>query len=261
MRTRAIILKKQNTGEYDQLITCYTEEFGKLTAVAKSALKPNSIQAMHLDIFNLVDFELINGRATPIIAGAQAERMYSDMKTNLPALAGAYFFAEVFDRLVFDYQRDDEMWGFLTNLLEDFDKTTPTTTCRGSDQSVGEENFKELFKEKQASLISLLGYAPNMSECIFCSSQNSSDLLAYSPEGRGMVCKNCFFGGQRGIVLKNKELPSYDDCHTTTARLRSVAAPLRYAQGLLSISVMNAIFESLAERELHSLKFIRNVLE
>ena len=62
MKTRAIVLKKQNTNEYDQLVTCYTEEFGKLTAIAKSVLKPSSIQAMHLDLFNLVDFELVSGR-------------------------------------------------------------------------------------------------------------------------------------------------------------------------------------------------------
>src|SRR3989338_6247995 len=148
MRTKAIILKKQNTGEYDQLVTCYTQEFGKITAVAKSALKPNSIQAMHVDIFNMVDFELINGRATPIIAGAQLERAYGNMKTNLTSLAGAYFFAEVFDKLVFDYQRDNGIWDFLNNLLDDLDST--------------QEDFRELFRVKQASLIGLLGYSPTM---------------------------------------------------------------------------------------------------
>ncbi|MBI2065387.1 MAG: DNA repair protein RecO [Candidatus Yanofskybacteria bacterium] len=182
MRTRAIILKKQDAGECDQLVTCYTEEFGKLTAVAKSALKPNSIQAMHLDIFNLVDFELINGRATPIITGAQVERTYGELKTSLTALAGAYFFTEVFNRLVFDYQRDNGMWNFLTSLLDDFN---------GLDN-----NFQELFRMKQASLIGLLGYAPN---------------------------------------TKDGEL--------------------------LSVPAMNAIFESLAERKLHSLNFMNFVLK
>ena len=57
MVTKAIIIKKQNTNEYDQWVTCYTEEFGKLKTVAKSILKPSSIQALHLDVFNLVEFE------------------------------------------------------------------------------------------------------------------------------------------------------------------------------------------------------------
>ena len=182
MRTRAIILKKKDTREYDQLVTCYTEEFGKLTAVAKSVLKSNSVQAMHLDILNLVDFELVSGRSAPIITGAQAERTYNNMKTNLPIMAGAYFFAEVFDRLVFDHQKDSGIWDFLVSLLDDFDS--------------GRDNFQELFREKQASLIGLLGYAPDM---------------------------------------KNGEL--------------------------LSISNMDAIFESLAERKLHALSFMNFVLK
>src|SRR3989344_801170 len=119
MRTRAIILKKQNANEYDQLVSCYTEELGKVTAIAKSVLKPNSIQAMHLDLFNLVDFDLINGRAMPIITGTQAEQTYLNLKKDLPRLASAYFFAEVADRLFFEYQKDEELWNFFNALLEE----------------------------------------------------------------------------------------------------------------------------------------------
>ena len=80
MRTKAIIIKKQMTKEYDQLITCYSQEWGKLTAIAKSSLKESSIQGMHLDVLNLVDFDLINGRATPIITGAQSENTFSHIR-------------------------------------------------------------------------------------------------------------------------------------------------------------------------------------
>ena len=100
MRNKAIIIKKQNTNEYDQFVTCYTQEFGKLTAIAKSVLKPSSIQAMHLDTLNLVEFELINGKAMPIIAGAQSENSYRDMKNSIPSLAVAHFFSEIIYKIV-----------------------------------------------------------------------------------------------------------------------------------------------------------------
>src|SRR3989344_6781387 len=61
MLTLAIIIKKQNTNEYDQLISCYTKELGKITAIAKSILKHSSVQAMHLDVLNLVEFDLVGG--------------------------------------------------------------------------------------------------------------------------------------------------------------------------------------------------------
>lgn len=220
MRTRAIILKKQNTNEYDQLVTCYTEEFGKVTAVAKSVLKPSSIQAMHLDVFNLVDFELLNGRATPIITGAQAEKTFPNLKNNLASLAIGYFFAETADRLFFDYQRDDELWCFFNALLTDLD-TNPV-------------NNAEFLKNKQVAFLNILGYAPNFNECAFCSSSLGGELMAYSIEVRGGVCKNCFLSGQRGIVLKNNNWQT--------------------------LSVIGALFEGLTEHRIHSLSFIRSVI-
>ncbi len=117
MRTRAIVIKKEHANEYDQFITCYTQEFGKITAIAKSILKKTSLQAMHLDIFNLVEFELINGKAMPIIASAQAETIFPDLKNSLPALTVAGFFASAVDKEMFDNDKDPKMWSFLEEML------------------------------------------------------------------------------------------------------------------------------------------------
>lgn len=227
MRTRAIILKKQNTGEYDQLVTCYTEEFGKLAAVAKSVLKPSSIQAMHLDTFNLVDFELLNGRATPIITGAQVENSFPGLKNNLPSLSLAYFFAEVIDRVAFDYQKDENLWEFLVSLFNNLSSRSPASGKL--------ENNDELLRTKQLELLDILGYAPNTDECVFCSRTIGADLAAYNSEAKGVVCKDCFLNGSGGIVVKNKDF---------------LASP-----------VLNGIFESLVERKLNSLNLIRSVLQ
>ena len=147
MRTRAIIIKKQNTNEYDQFVTCYTQEFGKLTAIAKSILKPNSIQAMHLDVLNLVEFELINGKAMPIIAGAQSENSYRDLKDSIPSLAVASFFSEVIDKMVPEMEKDEQLWNFMADLLDNLNKFKPSLT---------------FLRQKQFTLLGLLGYSPEV---------------------------------------------------------------------------------------------------
>ncbi len=221
MRTKAIILKKQNTNEYDQLVTCYTQEFGKVTAVAKSVLKPSSIQAMHLDIFNLVDFELLNGRAMPIITGAQAEKTYPNLKNDLACLAIGYFFAETADKLFFEYQKDEAIWTFLRSLIEQLD-------AKPIDMS-------EFLRSKQVEFFNILGYAPNLGECTFCSAQIDGHLITYSIEARGGICQDCFLGGQRGIILKN------GDWQNST--------------------VLGSLFEGLVEKKLHSLNFLNQAVE
>lgn len=147
MRTRAIIIKKQNTNEYDQFVTCYTQEFGKLTAIAKSILKPTSIQAMHLDVLNLVEFELINGKAMPIIAGAQSENSYRDLKDSIPSLAVAHFFSEVIDKMVPELDKDEQLWNFMTDLFDKLNRFEPSLT---------------FLRQKQFYLLGLLGYSPEI---------------------------------------------------------------------------------------------------
>jgi len=224
MRTRGLVIKKQNTNEYDQLITCYTQEFGKITAIAKSVLKSNSIQAMHLDVLNLVDFELINGRGIPIIAGAQAEHIYPSIKGNIQALAVAYFFNEVIDKIVFEYQRDDELWGFLSDFINKLDKKAETS-----------EELIHFFREKQTELLHIMGHYPNMEECALCSKENTGNYVAFSTEVGGIICNDCFLQGHRGVLMRNTDLSSDE--------------------------VLDSIFESIGEKRLDSLSFIKSVLQ
>ena len=227
MQTRAIILKKQNTNEYDQLVTCYTEEFGKVTVIAKSVLKPSSVQAMHLDLFNLVEFDLVSGRGMPIVTGAQAEQTYSGLKNNLSNLATAYFFTETIDKMAFEYQRDNELWNFLLGVLESLN----LHHLHGHHVSHG-AHVDGFLRLKKLEFLSILGYAPNLSDCIFCS---GSELIAYNTQVRGVVCKTCFLNGQEGIVVKDKDF--------------------------LSEPVLDSIFESLVEKKIYSLNFLNSVLK
>lgn len=221
MRTRAIILKRQNTNEYDQLVTCYTEEFGKVIAIAKSILKPSSVQAMHLDLFNLVDFELIKGRAYPIISGAQSENSFRNIKSNLSRLGCGYFFAEVLDKIGFEYQKDEHLWNFLLTSLEGLDSVTG--------------DAGDYINKKQVEFLNILGYAPNLEQCTFCGNDGSEIFAAYSIESKGAVCRGCFLNGKTGIVARDGRL--------------------------MSNEVLGGIFEALTERRLYSLNLIESVLE
>lgn len=144
MKTQAIVLKKQNTNEYDQLITFYTQEAGKLTAIAKSILKKISIQAMHLDLFNLVNFELIYGNGYPIITGAEAENTFMRLKSSAKSLSATYVLGEYMDRLTFDYAQDDALWNFFKSKLVDLDS------------GVGDIN--NFLRSGQKELLEILGY-------------------------------------------------------------------------------------------------------
>lgn len=117
MVSRGIVIKKTDAGEDNELITFYTRDFGKLTAIARSVKKPTSRQASHLEVFNLVDFRLVEGRAYPIVASAQSSETFGSLKKSLHQLAAGFFLLESFDRLVYDYEKDPALWSFLHRAL------------------------------------------------------------------------------------------------------------------------------------------------
>ncbi len=190
MRTHALIIKKQHTNEYDQLVTCFTKEFGKLTAIAKSALKMSSTQAMQLDTFNLVDFELVNGRGMPIIAAAQSINAHRNIKCSLPLLAAASFFLEVVDQIAFDEQRDDGLWELLAGALAAFNESSDE---RG--------RLLPLFRRWQRMLLDVLGYAPQTGPCVHCGAAQQGQPGALSVEHGGLVCQDCFLRGVSGVLI------------------------------------------------------------
>ena len=195
MLIKAIVIKKQNTSEYDQWVTCYTEEFGKLKTVAKSILKPSSIQALHLDIFNLVEFELVGGSASwrmPIITGAQVTDSFSGIKSSLAKTAVAYFFVEALDKMVFENDKDDELWVFLTSFLTGLDKDS--------------SNSMRLFRRGQVKLLDILGYFPEVNSCKSCNGGIDTETFgAFNHAWGGIICKRCFLDGQGGILINQDD--------------------------------------------------------
>ncbi|KKT28168.1 MAG: repair protein RecO protein [Candidatus Yanofskybacteria bacterium GW2011_GWA2_44_10] len=146
-RTKAIIVKKQHTNENDQILTCYTEEFGKITAIAKSVLKRTSLQSMHLDIFNLVDFELIDSKNMPIIASTHTESAFPNLKKSMPAIEAAGYFAREIDQTMFENERDDKMWSFLVKVFTGLDQNASDRT-----------RLNDFFSQNREELIRVSGY-------------------------------------------------------------------------------------------------------
>src|SRR3989344_5418888 len=184
IKTQAIILKKVNTNEYDQLITCYTQELGKITAVAKSILKPNSIQAMHLDVLNLVDFELVNGNHAPIITGAQVEKSFSGIKNSVKAISAAFILAEYVEKITFENFRDDALWNFLIGAFNRLDSN--------------QIDLIRVLRNSQAMLLDIMGYYPNLRECVVCLTSQVRQKgmgIAFNLELGGLVCRDCFLRG------------------------------------------------------------------
>ncbi|MBI3273736.1 MAG: DNA repair protein RecO [Candidatus Colwellbacteria bacterium] len=236
MTTKAIILKKQNTNEYDQLVSCYTRDFGKLTTIAKSILKPRSIQALHLDVFNLVEFELINGKGMPIVTGAQLINSYIGLKNSFAKTAAAYFFIEAVDKMVFENDKDERLWDFLVSFLGGLNKLSTTPS----------DGVVKLLRQGQLELLDVLGYLPEVSFCKVCNGSIGKESSgAFNYNLGGVICNQCFLSGYSGILVGREELDLIQNKSTESINTRSFRR-----------SVLDGMFEYISGSKFYSLELI-----
>jgi len=141
MRAQGIVIKRIDVGEYNQIIHFYTEHQGKLAILAKSVKKHSSLQAAHLEPFNLVDFRIITSANMPIIASAQSLENFLGIKANLTKQALGFLLLECFDRLVYENEYDPALWEWLLRRLHRLEQCSNTATDLAV---VGEEIKSEL---------------------------------------------------------------------------------------------------------------------
>ncbi len=237
MRTKAIVIRRSPAGEHDQMVSLYSEDFGTMRAMARGIYRPTSLQSMHLEALNMVEFEVIQGRAWPIISSAMMLTPHTAIKESLAKLAAAQFFTEVLDKIAFENEKDIDLWNFLTTMLADFDRAA-------------ESEVLPLFRKYQAEFLKVLGYAPQTDRCVVCSVDTLSGpekMIALSTELGGIMCPECFLAGGRGILfdkselglLTGAEMPSHSSRHTA----------------------LDEFFEYTVGRKISSLSFLYNVIK
>lgn len=151
MLLKGIVVRKMEVGEHNQLVTVYTQELGKIRVLAKSAKKNTSKQAGHLELFNLVDFVAVPGKNYPIITQAQSSENFLGIKSSFPKLMAGFFVLETFHRLVYEEERDLNLWSFLNGQLNKLNGLEKSET-------------KSMLAEFKKELLEVLGYKQNINK-------------------------------------------------------------------------------------------------
>ncbi len=145
MHIEAIVIRKQPIREYDQFVVLYSRELGKVSALAKGSLRPQSRQALSLDEGSRVQCELVEGRISPIMTGTQAITSLSGAKRDSRTWAAAQVFLQAVDTVVFDAQPDQELWDCLVSILDKLNSVAPSEVLT-------------VYREGQEKLLRALGY-------------------------------------------------------------------------------------------------------
>jgi DNA repair protein RecO (recombination protein O) len=189
-RTEAIILRRQDFGEADRLLTLYTPGLGKTRVLAKGVRKPTSRKAGHVELFTHSKLLIAKGRNLDIVTQADTVNPFLPLRTELSRASCGYYVAELVDRFTEEHEENLRLFDLLVRALA----------------WLGEAEDTDLvLRYFELHLLDYVGYRPQLFQCVSCLRSVESSVALFSPAEGGLLCLECG-RGQRGCREMSPQL-------------------------------------------------------
>ncbi len=241
-RTEAVVLRRQDLGEADRLLTLYTPGRGKVRVVAKGVRLPRSRKAGHLELFTRVDVLLARGRELDVVTQAEALGTCEGLRDDLVRFAHAAYVVELVD--CFGVEEENRpLYRLLTETLERLSQADPPGIV---------VHYFEL------RLLELAGYRPQLFQCVSCAAEVRPQAQYFSGRDGGVLCPACGAGRKEAQpislpalkLLRHLQRSSYAAAASVRVGVDTEAEVRRLMETYLSY---------LLERRLHTPAFLKRL--
>jgi DNA repair protein RecO (recombination protein O) len=242
-RAQAIVLSHIEYGEADRILKLFTLEKGKISAIAKGVRKIRSRKAGHLQPFTRVDLFLAKGRNLDIITQAETIDPYSGLRGDLERVAYAAYVMELLDRFTYEEGQNIGLFRLLADTLSRLEK---------------QSNAETVVHYFEVRLLDLLGFRPQLFECVDCGREVLEEDQYFSPLVGGVLCPKC--GPSRAEAWPvGKDVLRYfrHFQRSSWGQVKDVDIPEDIESALADL--VTRYFTYLLERKLNSPSFLREV--
>ncbi len=163
-------------GEADRILTLYTQDQGKLRAVAKGVRRTTSRSAGHLELFTHADALLAVGRELDVISQVDTLDAFRAVREDLVLTSHAYYLAELVDRLTEDRMENAAIYDALLD---------------GFGALEGGREPRLVVVAFLLRLLHALGYRPELTECVGCRTPIQPGENEFSAHLGGALCPEC----------------------------------------------------------------------
>ncbi len=243
-RTDAVILRRQDLGEYDRLLTLFTPHYGKFAAVAKGARKPTGRQSGHVELFTCATMMIARGRDLDVVSQAEMIEPFWPIRENLDCSAYASYIVELLDRFTETEEQNTPLYTLLMDGLGWLSEP-------GID-------LRLVARYYELSLLRLVGFQPDMFHCVAGQEPLEAQAQFFSASEGGAVCPDHAEGNPHVVPLSLGALKVMRFMQT---REFDEIRGLNLSEGVhLELErILQSYIMYLLERRLRSVEFIRRL--
>lgn len=183
-----IIIKSADFSEADKLVTVFSEQYGKLRAVARGIKKPKSSLRSCVQPFCYSQLHFYRGRDLELITQGKLLNFFGNSREDLERTLYSIYLMEMLDKSVMDRMPVPGLFRLTLHTL----------------QSINDSGLNPLFIRRfELNLAVHLGYRPILNQCVSCG--QSQGLAGFNLAEGGMICRECAQAMQAGIITMSGE--------------------------------------------------------
>jgi len=175
--TPAYVMRRVRWSESSLILTLLSLDFGRISGIAKGALRSRSSFYGQMEMFSCTEFTLSRreGRELDTITCASVLEYNEGIRNNPLAFGFACLFAEwVLATVTYGNEPVSPIFHLFGSVIEHLEETEPwSVLCAGVDR-----------------LLLLSGHGPETDSCTICGKKTGS-APGWSPLSGGVVCDNC----------------------------------------------------------------------
>src|SRR5690625_4237767 len=173
-KVEGIILKTQEYGETHKIVTIFTKQYGKISAICRGANKVKSKLSSVTQPFIKGEFLIYLSRGLSTVRQGEMLQSFRQIREDIIKTAYAAYITELSDKLLDTNEPDLNVYNQLSNTLtwvnDQLDYAIPIIMYE-----------LKLFQKG--------GFAPIVDQCVICN--HSNNLYAFSIQEGGILCKPC----------------------------------------------------------------------
>ncbi len=196
-KTSAIVLRIVEFSESSCVVTLYTEDFGKISALAKGARRLRSPFEGAIDLLSICRIVFLRKSVDvlDLMTEASLSRRFRSASTHLPRLYAAMYVIELVTKLTDHAEAQPALYHTVVNTITAIDSGEPLYTTL--------LNF-------EFQLLNELGHMPALFDCVECGrnidAENRNQAVAFGLLAGGVYCDACRIGKRSVVKLHSESL-------------------------------------------------------
>lgn len=175
--TTGLIIKQQNIGEKDTLVTVLTRDLGVIRAFVRGAKNIKNPKSAATSLLCYSQLSVYTGKDANIIDEASVIEMFFDLRKDVVRVALAQYFCELAAHICPTDQECPQQLSLILNALHLLSKGTQSPLV--------------LKACVELRLVSMAGYMPDLVMCKDCGTFESDEMY-FMLEGGSVKCADCF---------------------------------------------------------------------